>query len=220
MSGNSIVFCEHLLFSSPNIRCKSYFVRKSSNFVGTFVGSSKRFRGLIPSAKKDDKHAKRKSWWQRFFLEDDGNWLWLKEDDMVELEEEVDTSADEGLSENEKFEAWKRRAEAIVELREAQEDIRNEESRRWEDWLVDGAQDVNGSPRAQALDDGNGSSGDNLPLDPPDFPPDMGLVKSVRGFILGEEEDDDMLYEDRVFRYASFNSVSVDRLKHENSAML
>ncbi|PPD90730.1 hypothetical protein GOBAR_DD12347 [Gossypium barbadense] len=47
-----------------------------------------------------------------------------------------DSEEDEELLGGGKFEAWKRRAEAIIELREAQEDMRNEESRRWEDWIV------------------------------------------------------------------------------------
>ncbi|MCI48128.1 chloroplast envelope membrane protein-like, partial [Trifolium medium] len=41
------------------------------------------------------------------------------------------------LSADEKFEAWKQRAEAIIELREAQEDTRNQEARKWEDWLLE-----------------------------------------------------------------------------------
>ncbi|KAI6693785.1 hypothetical protein NL676_021495 [Syzygium grande] len=52
-----------------------------------------------------------------------------------------------------KFEAWKRRAEAIVEPREAQQDSRNEESRMWEDWLVDDGR------QAKIGDDGNGELG-------------------------------------------------------------
>ena len=66
----------------------------------------------------------------------------LKDDDM--LENQLDGSSDKQLSEGDKFEAFKRRAEVIIELREAQEDMMNEESRRWEDWLVDGTNHVNG----------------------------------------------------------------------------
>ena len=43
--------------------------------------------------------------------------------------------------------------------------------------------------------------------DPTDLVPEKGFVESVRDLVLGREEED-LLYEDRVFRYASLNSVS------------
>lgn len=154
-----------------------------------------RFDALIPNSKGKGRYGRRTSWWKRFFLEDDGNWLGLKDEDM--LEDEVEHSSDEELADGDKFDAWKRRAEAIVELREAQQDSRNEESRMWEDWLVDDG--------AASWDDGNGgagSSGEELVLDSGE----RGIVESVSDMILGRE-DEDMLYEDRVFRYASQNSA-------------
>lgn len=160
-----------------------------------------RFRVLIPNSKgKGGRHGRRTSWWKRFFLEDDGNWFGLKDDDM--LEDEVEHSGDKELPDGDKFEAWKRRAEAIVELREAQQDSRNEESRMWEDWLVDDG--------AASWDDGNGgagNSGEELVLDSGE----RGIVESVSDMILGRE-DEDMLYEDRVFQYASQNSVGASML--------
>ncbi|KDP45838.1 hypothetical protein JCGZ_17445 [Jatropha curcas] len=123
---------------------------------------------------------------------------------MHEIEDEVsESSSDEELSEEEKFEAWKRRAEAIVELREAQEDMLNEESKRWEDWIVDDTNDhnVNGSWWSQDLD-GNGAANEVRS----DLVPEKGFVQSVRDLVLGREEED-ILYEDRVFRYASLNSA-------------
>ncbi|KAL0346839.1 UNVERIFIED_CONTAM: Chloroplast envelope membrane protein [Sesamum calycinum] len=137
--------------------------------------------GLIPNAKK--RHSKRRSWWQRFFFDEEGNWLGLKDEDMLDALESEANSSDDELSENEKFEAWKRRAETIVELREAQEDVKNEESRRWRTGLW-----------MKLL---------------------MMLVMVHRGLKtrtapLGNREmieEDDILYEDRVFRYASFNSA-------------
>ncbi|CAF2242575.1 unnamed protein product [Brassica napus] len=69
---------------------------------------------FVPSeGKKDSK--RRRSWWQRFFFDDndDGNWLGLREEDIVDE-----------MSDEEKLETWKkRRAEVIVELREVQEEI-------------------------------------------------------------------------------------------------
>ncbi|CAK7345841.1 unnamed protein product [Dovyalis caffra] len=135
---------------------------------------------------------------------------------MLDAEAEFsENSSDEELSEEEKFEAWKRRAEAIVELREAQEDMLNEESRRWEDWIVDygdnGHDDaINGSWWSQEFD-GNGGIGnrgsvEDVRLDPTDLVPEKGFAESVRDLVLGREEED-LLYEDRVFRYASLNSA-------------
>ncbi|CAN7132906.1 unnamed protein product [Brassica rapa subsp. narinosa] len=69
---------------------------------------------FVPSeGKKDSK--RRRSWWERFFFDDndDGNWLGLREEDIVDE-----------MSDEEKLETWKkRRAEVIVELREVQEEI-------------------------------------------------------------------------------------------------
>lgn len=200
LMSTSIVLCQNLLSFK---KTSSVFVHKNYiTEVGFSWGRRKSF-GSTPNAKKK-MNSKKKSWWRKFFLEDDGNWLGLKDDDMLDgLESEGlgSDDDDEELSENEKFEAWKRRAEAIIELREAQEDIKNEENRRWEDWLVEGTVDLgNGSSWIQ------GESEDNMQEDPSDLIPGRGLVKSVRDMVLGRE-DDDMLYEDRIFQYASFNSA-------------
>lgn len=158
----------------------------------------------MPNAKKKGKkQSKKRSWWQKFFFDEEGNWLGLKDDDMVEDVDVLEGSSDEELTEEEKFEAWKRRAEAIVELREAQEDMLNEESRRWEDWIVDD-NSPNGSWWSREID-GNGGFDDDV-SDPSDLVPEKGFVESVRDLVLGREEDD-LLYEDRVFRFASLNSV-------------
>lgn len=119
-----------------------------------------------------------------------------------------DSEDDEELLGGRKFEAWKRRAEAIIELREAQEDTRNEESRRWEDWIVvaDGDGDGNKLGSANDWDDGGGGGGLGVGEENGN-----GLVRSVRDLVLGRG-DEDVLYEDRVFRYASFNSVSYFRI--------
>lgn len=115
---------------------------------------------------------------------------------MMELEE--DYAEQQELSEDEKFEAWKRRAEAIIDVREAQEDRRNQDHRKWEDWLLEEEEDVANSSWEGGIKDYR-----------EEIRPDSreeGIVKSVRAFIFGN--DDDMLYEDRVFQYASSNSVS------------
>lgn len=210
--------------------------------VGGVIGRGyrgRRFR-LIPYASNDKnssssgsshssriRKTKKRKWWQKFFFDDDGNWLFLKDDDLVlEDYDNTDISSssssstvaeDEFLSEAQKFEAWKRRAEAIIELREAQEDIWNEENRRWEDWLqinettTMGGNDKDGS--SWDYDNFNSNNGivkslEDARADPSELISERGLVKSLRDLVLGqEEEDDEMLYEDRVFRYASVNSA-------------
>ncbi|KAI3496302.1 hypothetical protein L1887_38659 [Cichorium endivia] len=203
LMSTSMVFCHNnLLFSNQR-----YTSRKRLHF-GSIVhvsgGGRRGIRRLVPNAKK--KHNRNRSWWKKFFFDEDGNWFGLKDEEMLEAEEESanDSSDDENLSEGEKFEAWKRRAEAIVELREAQEGVQNEEQKRWEDWLLDG---TNGSSN-------NGGSSwfqerrneDNDQEDLSDIIPGKGFTESVRDLVFGRE-DEDILYEDRVFRYASFNSA-------------
>lgn len=167
--------------------------------------------GLIPNAKNGGGNSRKRSWWKKFFFDDDGNWLGLKDEDMIAEEESV--VDDDELSESEKFEAWRRRAEAIVELREAQEDMRNEENRRWEDWIVE---DPHSSTWVQEpSNDGMGQSDEDFREDLADLIPGKGFTKSLSNFVLGNE-DDDMLYEDRVFQYASFNSVSPSAFRSSN----
>ncbi|OIW09312.1 hypothetical protein TanjilG_01283 [Lupinus angustifolius] len=171
-----------------------------------FGGTKTSTRRLLLNNKfisKAEKHSSSSSWWNNFFFQDDGNWFGLKEDDMLEMEVE---KGETELSEENKFEAWKQRAEAIIELREAQQDNMNQDSRKWEDWLL--------------LDSGSDSDSDsdswmkdyyNDNKVPPDYDyrdEERGLVKSIRSFIYGgQQQDEDMLYEDRVFQYASSNSA-------------
>ncbi|KAF5725974.1 chloroplast envelope membrane protein [Tripterygium wilfordii] len=200
LMSTSLVLCDNLIFTNQKPRGGSLNSHNLSNLLVHLSCNRRRLYGIVPNArKKNNKHSTR-SWWQRFFFDEDGNWLGLKDDDMHD--EEVESSSDEELSESEKFEAWKRRAEAIVELREAQEDMMNEESRRWEDWVMDDP--GNGSWWSQDWDTGNDELREDLP--PTEIIREKGFIESVSNFVLGREEDD-MLYEDRVFRYASINSA-------------
>ncbi|CAI0628155.1 unnamed protein product [Linum tenue] len=200
----------------------------SSNFLPRGSHLERKYGGFVPNCKENGKRqskktrGRRRSWWQRFFFDDEGNWLGLKEDDMLEdqVTEEGSSSdeVEEKLSEAEKFDAWKRRAEAIVELREAQEDMLNEESRRWEDWIVDDVGSSsdgyygNGSWWSPRELNGNGggignrSGGEESEFDPSDLVPRNDFVQSVKEMVLGKD-DEDLLYEDRVFRFASLNSA-------------
>ncbi|KAL0333636.1 UNVERIFIED_CONTAM: Chloroplast envelope membrane protein [Sesamum angustifolium] len=139
----------------------------------------RRCGGVVPYARR--RPGKRRSWWWRFFFDEDGNWLGLKDDDMLDAVESERGSGDDELSENEKFEAWKRRVEAMVELRESQEDVKNEENRSWKTWNDVGEAFI-------------------------ELHSERGLFKSVGDLVLGREEDD-ILYEDQVLRYASLKSA-------------
>ena len=201
LMSNSIVLCQNLIFTNQEV-----LRRNSSSFSAQLGGKRRWVSGFVLNAKNNSRHTKKRTWWQKFFFDEDGNWFGLKDDDMVENQLEV--SSDEELSQGDKFEEWKRRAEAIVELREAQEDMMNEESRRWEDWLVDGNNHVSDSSWSQDWDSGVGNSREDVQADPSEMIPEKGFIESVRDLVIGEE-DDDMLYEDRVFRFASLNSVSL-----------
>ncbi|KAL8265341.1 hypothetical protein R6Q59_023471 [Mikania micrantha] len=193
MSASMILCCNNLLFSD-----KRFTNHKPLYLDSLSRRGRRRFSRLVPNAKK--KHNRNRKWWQKFFFDEDGNWLFLKDEEMLEAEEEAakNSSDDEG----EKFEAWKRRAEAIVELREAQENVQNEEQRKWEDWLLDGTNSGgnNGSSWFQEPRDEDDDRDSN------DLIPGKGFTESVRGLVFGRD-DDEILYEDRVFRYASFNSA-------------
>ncbi|KAG6431604.1 hypothetical protein SASPL_109683 [Salvia splendens] len=211
LMSTSLVLCQNLVLSNHSCVSDNSFPCGNASISGVQLSCGRRkHSGLVPNAKK--RHSKKRSWWQRFFFDEDGNWLGLKDDAAFEVleEEEEDEASDMGLSANEKFEAWRRRAEAIVELREAQKDVKNEEKRRWEDWIVDGAygdDDVNnGGSWVQDSNGAVGKLGDDVGDDFREVFSGRGLAKSVRDLVLGRE-DDDILYEDRVFRYASFNSA-------------
>ncbi|KAL6194975.1 PREDICTED: chloroplast envelope membrane protein [Fragaria vesca subsp. vesca] len=190
----SMVLCENLIFVNTN-RKNAFFSHKidsHSRLAAAQVEAQaqvqvqgRRCSGLVANAGK-----RNRKWWQSFFFDEDGNWLGLKDDDMLAAEEEEESL--DG-SEAEKFEAWKTRAEAIVDLREAQQDISNEENRKWEDWLA-----VDSSSSWEFV------QSDDTP--PTQTEAEKGMLYSLTDSLLGRE-DDDLLYEDRVFRYASLNSA-------------
>ncbi|CAN1185665.1 Chloroplast envelope membrane protein [Linum perenne] len=215
----SLLLSQHFLLFNQSLRRKSASSLASSSFPCRRGYLGRNYRGFIPNCSKKHSKKRKTSWWQNLFSNEDGNWFGLKDDDMEEDEQLLTEEEEEGwsgeneeLSEAEKFEAWKKRAEAIVELREAQEDMLNEESRRWEDWIVDEdvARSGDGSWWSSPNLDGNGSFGGGFP--PGDFDPNnnglvsQSFVQSVSDIVLGSE-DEDLLYEDRIFRFASLNSA-------------
>ncbi|CAK9325877.1 unnamed protein product [Citrullus colocynthis] len=195
----------HQLIFLDSSKVSSVFNFPSCNSLHKVTASGRKGKGFsrhVLNAKKDG-YSRKRSWWQKFFFDDDGNWLGLKDDGMLEDELES-VASDENLSDDEKFEAWKKRAEAIIELKEAQEDVRNEQGKRWTDWLYD---DTNHGRTSWSQDWDNGLGELNEESsDASDLVPEKGFVESVRDLVLGKEEDD-ILYEDRVFQYASLNSA-------------
>ncbi|KAG0464362.1 hypothetical protein HPP92_020431 [Vanilla planifolia] len=126
----SMVFCVKLLLLGDGRYAN---VCRLCGASGFFEFSSKRKRvsvyRLVPAAKRN--HARKRPWWESLFSEEDDDVLsiWKGVDVLGDTEEVEEVSCDE------KFESWKRRAEAITELKDAQEDARNAESREWEDWI-------------------------------------------------------------------------------------
>ncbi|WVZ55116.1 hypothetical protein U9M48_005819 [Paspalum notatum var. saurae] len=137
-------------------------------------------------------------WWKTFFTDwnadDESLAAWREEDELFE-----EIGSDQQLSENEKFETWKRKAEAIVELRQAQQDAMDAEERSWEDWIGGGTSSGGGDWGGEV------SLSDQITDDPAEIVRDKSVIEVFRGSI--DEDYDDMLFEDRVFMYASANSL-------------
>ncbi|GJN36703.1 hypothetical protein PR202_gb25588 [Eleusine coracana subsp. coracana] len=164
------------------------------------LGSQRRrVRHPVVFAKKRRRRKRwERPWWKSFFSdwndEEESLSSWREDDELLE---EIDSYNE--MTENEKFETWKRRAEAIVELREAQQDAVNAEDRLWEDW-ISGASTSRGDDWG-----GDGSVSDQITDDPAEIIRDKSTIETFRDSI--DEDYDDMLFEDRVFMYASTNSA-------------
>ncbi|XP_078166276.1 cemA-like proton extrusion protein-like protein [Carex rostrata] len=166
-------------------------------YMFTFIPErTKSTRNLVTFAK----HNKRKKpWWRKVFSDQE-------EPDQDEFLDESLIESEEDISEEEKFEAWRRKAEAIVELREAQENARNEEGRAWEDWVQSEGQHSNFSDWdwRDGGDKGNGEEED-ISAEPKEIIREKGIFEDIKATISGRDED--LLFEDRVFKYASSNSA-------------
>lgn len=139
---------------------------------------------------------KKRPWWHNFFRDDDDQiWSGWRADDVLEDAINGNGEEEEEPSESEKFESWKRRADAISELRDAQEDARNAEGRQWEDWLPEPSS--NTTTRSSSNDDSYGLMGDN----------DFGGSSITNSVTQEDDADDELLFEDRVFRYAYTSSA-------------
>lgn len=163
---------------------------------------SGRARHLVGFAKKRRRSSKRQQpWWKAWFSdwndEEESLAGWREDDELLQ-----EVVSDEDLSEDDKFQTWKRKAEAIVELREAQQDAENAEGRSWEDWIGGGSTAATGGGGDWG---GGGSFSDQITDDPTEIVRDKGIIETFKDSI--DEDYEDMLFEDRVFLYASTNSA-------------
>lgn len=193
----------NLSLSSLSNCCCCHYYYMSSPFV--FAPEKRRhILRLVPNAKgKFYSGKKKKPWWFNFFSDnDDEIWSGWNAEDVLG---DADDSPGEETSETDKFESWKRRAEAISELREAQEDARNADGHEWEDWIG------NASPTSSAEQDWGEQvepSGVISDDDPYGIMYEKDLVGSIRKSNSGDDgNDEELLFEDRVFRYASISSA-------------
>ncbi|CAL5011060.1 unnamed protein product [Urochloa decumbens] len=159
----------------------------------------RRMRHPVVFAKKRRRPKKwEQPWWKTLFSDwKDGKEsldAWREDDGLFE-----EIGSDQELSGNEKFETWRRKAEAIVELREAQQDAMNAEERSWEDWISGGSTSGGG--------DWGGDVGvlDQITDDPAEILKAKSVIEVFRDST--DEDYDDVLFEDRVFMYASTNSA-------------
>uniref|UniRef100_A0A0D9W063 Chloroplast envelope membrane protein n=1 Tax=Leersia perrieri TaxID=77586 RepID=A0A0D9W063_9ORYZ len=177
--------------------------RRSVHACKVFVGCSRRgdVRQLVVFAKRRRRPKKRsqRPWWKAWFSdwndEEESLSGWREDDELLE-----EVGSEEALSDGEKFEAWKRKAEAIVEVREARQDAANAEGRSWEDWVGGGSTSGDGGDWGRDVD-----LSDLITDDPAEIVKDRGLIETFRDSI--DEDYNDMLFEDRVFLYASTNSA-------------
>ncbi len=170
--------------------------------TGSQRGRVKQLVAFAKKRRRPKKQPSRRPWWKAWFSdwndEEESLSGWREDEELLE-----EVGGEEGLSDDEKFETWKRKAEAIVELREARQDAMNAEGRSWEDWIGGGS---------STAGDGGGDWGGDLDVsdlitdDPTEIVRDKGLIETFRDSV--DEDYNDMLFEDRVFLYASTNSVS------------
>ncbi|KAI0502669.1 hypothetical protein KFK09_017626 [Dendrobium nobile] len=201
LMSTSMVFCGNV-FLFRDGKCGIEFGVCEALRVCDFAWKRRRIRvqRLVLSAKGG--HERKRPWWERLFLEDDdevsSSW---KEEDVLGHNDEG-----EEVSEDEKFEAWKRRAEVITELREAQEDARNAEVRAWEDWIGDGSVDAVDSSWDEDLGGDGSEASDEVSSDPFEIIREKGFAGAMRNLITGKD-DYELLFEDRVFQFASTSSA-------------
>ncbi|KAL5220959.1 hypothetical protein ABZP36_025672 [Zizania latifolia] len=182
-------------FVDRRIRRRRFCVCKMS------VHGSQRQLVVFAKRKRRPKKQLRRPWWKTWFSDwnDDEESLsgWREDGELLE-----EVGSEGGLSEDEKFETWKRKAEAIVELREAQQDAMNAEGQSWEDWIGGGSTSGDGGG---GWGGGNVSLSEQITDDPAEIVRGKGLIETFRDSI--DEDYNDMLFEDRVFLYASTNSA-------------
>ncbi|KAL2630207.1 hypothetical protein R1flu_014893 [Riccia fluitans] len=178
-------------------------------------------------------NAKGNSWWRDFLFqqlnEDD---IVFGDEDMEEDSEEGPDDLDEEdeeffsslnateemdpdevdrmLADDRKFFSWQQKRQAIDELREYQETERDPDSRDWEDWLDDSWSDPKQATGAMGGDWYEPQpewEKEGVPRDPPKKP-ERGMNRTMKELLMRifenqEEVEEDLDFEERVFRFTS-----------------
>ncbi|BFI31960.1 hypothetical protein MPTK2_4g01270 [Marchantia polymorpha subsp. ruderalis] len=142
-------------------------------------------------------------------FEDEADFISNINGDNGEIDPDPD-EVDRLLSDDRKFFSWQQKREAIDELREYQETERDPDSRDWEDWLDESWSDP--------ITAGRGKDGgwytpqsewekEGVPRDAPKKP-ERGMNRTIKELLLRifenqEEVEDDLNFEERVFRFTS-----------------
>ncbi|CAM6105166.1 unnamed protein product [Calypogeia fissa] len=165
-------------------------------------------------------------WWKQFLLEqineadygldpDDG----LEDEDSDMEEDDVkfgfekdmeDDEVDSMLEDDQKFNSWQQKRKAVDELREFQETGRDPDSRDWEDWLDDS---FGGYNQYMGSEDGDWYAEQpewekgGMPREAPKKP-ERGMNRTIKELLLRifepqEEVEEDLNFEERVFRFTS-----------------
>lgn len=137
-----------------------------------------------------------------------------KPDKKDEFEDVGGDEIDRMLADDTRFEAWQQRIKARKELRESQKVGRDPGNKDWEDWLDESWGDyssyVGGKDSGWYSNEGDWEKG-GLPRSPPSLP-ERGMSRNMKEmfFRIFEDEDEvleDLMFEDRVFRFTSQTTV-------------
>ncbi|CAM6082764.1 unnamed protein product [Calypogeia fissa] len=136
----------------------------------------------------------------------------MEEDDVkFGFEKDIeDDEVDSMLEDDQKFNSWQQKRKAVDELREFQETGRDPDSRDWEDWLDDS---FGGYNQYMGSEDGDWYAEQpewekgGMPREAPKKP-ERGMNRTIKELLLRifepqEEVEEDLNFEERVFRFTS-----------------
>jgi hypothetical protein len=165
--------------------------------------SRRRLRSFIVRA--EAKEPKKKRWWENFLLQEinTSNWFSIGEDlgsgDQLPSDGPMEEEGEDDA-------AWKRRVDALSELREFQQNGRMKD-KDWEDWLDESWRQRNKSSQQDDEEGFNDWDKEGSPRDKTSMP-ERGMYLNdkeilFRLFDIPDKMEEDLLYEDKVFQYTS-----------------